>query len=842
MLRSVRRIFSIGLLATAAVFFVDDGICAQAHAPARPAAPAPTIISLKVEPAFVPLVGPRARARLLVTAVWADGREQDVTDQATWTLSPPAPVEKRSDGALTPRKDGETTLKLTYGGKTVTAKVVVKDAARPTPVSFNNEVVPILTRAGCNAGSCHGAQYGKGGFKLSLAGFDTDLDYLNIVKQAKGRRIALADPAHSLFLLKPTMTVPHGGGRRMEPGSQEYRLLLQWLREGAHGPNAADPQVTQIDVLPSERILQKGGPTQRLIVRATYSDRTVRDVTSEARINTLNDAVAACTPEGVVTPVGKGQTAVMVRYAGLATVATLIVPFTQTGVSGFGVRSSNPEPRIDALVARKQKQLGLMPSPLCDDRAFIRRVSLDLIGTPPTPDEIKKFLADRSPNRRGKLVDALLARPEYADYWTLKWGDLLRSNSGPLGSKGMWSFTNWIRTQLQQNRPADQFVHDLILAQGSTFTNGPSNYYRVAQSPQDLAETTSQVFLGVRVQCARCHHHPFERWSQTDYYEFAAFFARIGLKEGKDFGLFGNEQVVRINDSGDVNHPKTGAVMYPTPLGVTLASLPDGKQPNPDANGDRRRALAAWLVSRNNRLFARNIANRYWGYMLGKGIVNPIDDQRVTNPPTNPALLDALADLFVKSNYDLKALLRAICTSQTYQRSSEATPENKQDELFFTHYLPKRLPAETLLDAIDYACGTREKFGGLPQGTRAIQLPDPNVGSEFLDTFGRPPRLVACECERMPEANLSQTLRLMNGELVNRKVGEKGGRLDKLLAAKRSDDIILNELYLTTLDRQPTRRERLQVLGVLAFSKDRKPVFEDVLLTLLNSKEFLFNH
>jgi hypothetical protein len=747
-------------------------------------------------------------------------------------------------------------------GKTAVAK----------PVSFNLDVVPILTRIGCNQGACHGSQYGKGGFKLSLAGFDTDLDYLNIVKQARGRRIALADPRRSLLLLKPTMTVPHGGGRRLEPGSPDYKTLLRWLQEGAPGPNPADPTLTKVDVFPNERILPQGDRPLRLVVRATYNNGMTRDVTAHTRLQSLNDAVVACTPEGLVTPVGKGQTAIMVRYGGLATVATFIVPYTRLsphpltpspaqgrggtiaqqpahrlpllpsagegGRGDEGVRSG----LIDTLVAKKQRQLGLTPSPLCDDRTFIRRVSFDLIGTAPTPAEIAAFLADRSPDKRAKLIDTLLARPEYADYWTLKWGDLLRSNRTTLNPKGMWSFTNWIHEQMAQNRPIDQFVRDLILAQGSTYTNGPSNFYRVADNPQDLAETTSQVFLGVRMQCARCHHHPFEKWSQADYYELAAFFARIGRKESNEFGIFGNEQVVRVNDGGEVTHPKTGKVMYPTPLGVKLASLPGVKLPDPDADGDRRRALADWLTSKTNRLFARNIANRYWGYMFGKGIVNPIDDQRVTNPPTNAALLDYLADELVRSNFDLKHLLRLICTSQTYQRSSQATPQNKADELFFTHYLPKRLPAETLLDAVDFACGTHEKFPDLPMGTRAIQLPDPNVGSDFLDVFGRPQRLIACECERMSEPNLSQTLRMMNGELINRDVSKPEGRITKLIAAKKSDDAILNELYMDTLGRPPRLRERNMVLGVLAFSNDRKSVFEDVLLTLLNSKEFLFNH
>ncbi len=713
----------------------------------------------------------------------------------------------------------------------------------PAPIRFTDEVVPLLTHLGCNQGACHGAQYGKGGFKLSLAGFDPDLDYHNIARQARGRRLSLADPTRSLLLLKATLVVPHGGGRRLEPGSADYRLLLQWLKEGAPGPKPSDPVIAKIDVSPAERVLQPGDSAQHLVVRATYNDGTTRDVTAWSRFNSLNDALATCTPAGVVTPIGRGQTAVMVRYSGQAAVATFIMPFARRPLAPTRETvKGDASAAIDALVAKKQQQLGLAPSPLCDDAAFVRRVFFDLIGTPPTPSEITAFTADTSPDKRAKLVDMLLARPEYADFWALKWGDLLRCNRTSLTPKGMWAFADWIRGQFQQNRPADRFVRDLILARGSAFTNGPSNYYRVASSPQDLAETTSQVFLGTRLQCARCHHHPFEKWSQADYYRFAAFFARVGVKESEDFGVFGGEQMVRINDDGEVTHPKTGAVMPPMPLGIQPVSHTNGSAPDPDAGGDRRLLLADWLTGKENRLFARNLANRYWGYLFGRGIYNPIDDQRVTNPPTNPELLDLLASELARSGFDLKQLLRVICLSKTYQRSSEAIPQNRMDDSFFTHYLPKRLPAESLLDAVDSACGTREKFPDLPLGYHAIQLPDAGVPSGFLDVFGRPQRLTDCECERAAEPNLAQTLSLMNGELINRKVSDGGGRIAKRIADKKSNDAILDELYLASLGRLPRPSERSQVAAILASTPDRKAVFEDVLLTLLNSKEFLFNH
>ena len=736
---------------------------------------------------------------------------------------------------------------------------LVTQSKQIEPVNFSNEVEPILTRYGCNQGSCHGAQYGKGGFKLSLAGFDPDLDYLNIARQSRGRRLSLSEPNQSLFLRKPALMTPHGGGKKLDSVSADYRTLLRWVQEGSTPPAKSDPVVVKIEVTPGERVLPRRGDTVQLSVKATFSDGKSRNVTPHTRLNTLNDAVASCSPDGKVVAINRGQTAIMVRYGGQATVSIIMVPFSETGAKAsqksdpatLSKASLDPggksKPGIDDLVSRKQSQLELVPSSLCDDRTFIRRLSFDLIGTAPTSEEIDLFLNDRTSDKRQKLIAKLLNRPEYADYWTLKWGDLLRSNRTNLTPKGMWSFTNWIRTQMQTNRPANELVKELLLAQGSTFTTGPANYYRVATNPQDLAETTSQVFLGVRLQCAKCHHHPFEKWSQKDYYQFAAFFARVSQKSSGDFGLFGNETVIRLQDGGEVYHPKTGAVMRPTPLGFQLIASGDSankKLPDPDASGDRRQLLADWLTSKENRLFARNLANRYWGYLLGKGIVNPIDDLRVTNPPSNPALLEYLTDELISHDFDLKHLLKLICASKTYQRSSEATKANEKDELFFTHYYPKRLSAESLLDAIDFACGAREKFNDLPLGTKAIQLPDPLVSNDFLDTFGRPQRLIACECERVAEPNLSQTLRLMNGSGINSKIGEANGRIAKRITEKHSDDFILNDLYLSSVGRAPKPGERKLVMAALGFSSEsqRKSIFEDVLLTLLNSREFLLNH
>jgi len=829
------------------------------------------ILSLRVEPADIPLIGTRAEGRVVVTARMADGAVEDVSRMAALTSADPKIARVGADRILRPVTDGETVLTVSYAGKTARVPVRVKEAKTRVPVEFTREIIPILTRAGCNQGSCHGSQYGKGGFKLSLAGFDPDLDYFTIIKQAGGRRALTVDPTRSLILLKSTLTLPHQGGKRLEVGSPDYNRIVAWLQGGAPGPQPDDPEVTKIEVFPAGRQMTVG-KEQSLVVRATYSDGVVRDVTPWARFNTLNEAIAAVSPDAVVKAVGRGETSVMVRFGGQATVARITIPFAQ--IAKYPALPENNF--VDKFVARKWKSLGLLPSGLCDDATFLRRVYFDVIGTPPPPEEVKAFLKDRSPDKRARLIDRVLDRSEYADYWTLKWGDLLRSERTRLGPKGMWSLTNWIRAQFRDNRPADQFVRDLITAQGSTFTNGPANYYRVASDPPNLAETTSQVFLGIRLQCAKCHHHPYEKWSQADYYQLAAFFARIGLKGSQEFGIFGNEQVVHIRKDGEVYHPKTGGVMKPTPLGGYPAAMrargpqtADLTDPDPDANGDRRALLADW-ITKDNILFARNIVNRYWGYLMGRGLVEPIDDQRVTNPPTNPELLDALAKDFMAHNYDLKHLIRTICNSRAYQLSSDAAKDNRNDTTFYTHYLIRRLPAEVLLDAINIATGTKEKFPELPLGYRAIQLPDPQIASRFLDLFGRAPRVIACECERAAEPNMTQALHLLMGDLINRKIQDGSGLLAKLVAAQKSNQEIIETLYLTALGRPPRHDEAAKAqkaiadlcdrLAVLppkplwglprirlprtqeARDRDRKMVLEDILWALLNSKEFVFNH
>jgi hypothetical protein len=846
------------------------GIC-TAQMPVRQSGTAtPAIARITIEPPNITLQGPRAEARYVVTGWTREGVAVDLTPRAVARVASPAVAELKG-GLLRPVADGASRLIAQFEGKQASAALTVKDAKARIPVAFSREVVPVLTKASCNSGPCHGAQHGKGGFRLSLTGFEPQTDYVTIAKQAGGRRALPNDPVHSLLLQKPAMQVAHQGGMKLPPGSPGYSLLAQWLREGAPGPQESDPEVDRLEVFPAERVL-RSGEKQSVVVRAVYTDGQVHDVTRWARLGSLNDAIASLDTSGRILAGAPGETSIMVRFGGAATVIRITVPY-----AALARYPDFPQNNfIDGLVLRKWKALGLVPSGLADDATFLRRVHLDLIGTLPTAEEVRQFLADTAPDKRARLVDRLLERPEYADYWSVKWGDLLRSNRTPLGGpRGMWALTNWIREQLRDNKPIDVWVRELITAQGNTFTNGPANYFRVASNPNDLAETTSQVFLGLRMQCVKCHHHPFEKWAQSDYYRLAAFFARVGIKASNEFGLFGGDQVVRVNRWGEVHHPKTGAVMKPAPpggypesmkrKGPTTADLVD---PDPDSVGDRRLVLAEW-ITRSNPLFARNIANRYWGYLMGRGLVEPIDDQRVTNPPSNPELLDALAEHLEKSKFDLKSLLRAICNSRVYQLSSEPTRENRRDTVFYTHARVKRIPAEVLLDAVNSATGTQEKFPDLPLGTRAIQLPDPQVASYFLDTFGRAPRVSPCECDRPAEPNMSQALHMMMGDLVNRKVQDGANILTRLIAAGKSDSEIIRELYLGAISRPPTaeeasraeqavrtlvesphpvparRVEWLPQVGVPrnddSKARQRRAALEDLLWALLNSKEFMLS-
>jgi hypothetical protein len=732
-------------------------------------------------------------------------------------------------GVVRPVADGSTMLTVEAAGARAEVPVTVAKTKTDSPVNFAAEVEPILTKAGCNSGNCHGAQHGRGGFRLSLFGFDPAFDHAQIVQSNEGRRVVVSDPERSILLAKPSLTMEHGGGERLKLNSREYDRVRGWLADGAPEPTAKDSHVAALEVFPPARAMVPG-EQQQIAVTAVWSDGRRGDVTTMVQFDALNDAVAAVTPAGLVTAKAAGETHVMVRFGGQAVVARVTLPYA--AVADYPKLPANNF--IDEKLTAKWRDLGLTPSPLAPDDEFLRRVYLDTIGTLPTPEEVRAFLADKSPDKRAKAINKVLERPEFVDWWALKWGDLLRIDRQALEQKGMWSFHNWVRAQLRDERPVDEFVREIITAEGSTFTEGPANFYRVGRTADDWAETTSQVFLGVRMQCAKCHHHVFEKWSQDDYYGMSAFFARLGTKNSQEFGLFGRETVVFLRPAGEARHPRKGVVVKPHPLDGAVM----------EDEFDRRNKLAEWTTAPDNPFFARNIVNRFWGYLMGRGLVEPLDDMRATNPASNPELLDALAADFVKSKYDLKHLLRTILASRAYQLSSQITDGNRADgsNTHFTRYTVKRLTAEQVADAVDFATGTREKYIGVPLGTRAIQLPDTQYRSYLMDTFGRPPRQITCECERTTKPNIAQALHLLNGDFLNQKIANKTGRVEKLITSKTATAKAVEELYLVTLSRPPSADEAAKAAGWVKSAPSVREGLQDLLWTLANSKEFLFNH
>ncbi|MFO0870657.1 MAG: DUF1553 domain-containing protein [Pirellulales bacterium] len=798
-------------------------------------------VTFTIQPAEVRLQGNFARAQLLVTqsdpAGAVDARSADLTGTAQFASSDPAVVTVSPTGQLLAIHDGAARISVAVNGATREVPVIVEGVLEQAKVGFTEQIRPILNKSGCAMAACHASQHGKGGFKLSVFGSDPDLDHRAMVRDLIQRRIDPVRPENSLVLLKPTMQMPHGGGRPLDKHSLEYQVFLAWLRGGAPGPTKEDREVVRLHVTPSQRVGTLG-LRQQLRVEAEYTDGLRRDVTAAARYDTLDDGVLAVTRDGLVTTVGRGQAPIMIRFEGQAEIALFVVPYADQ----FTLADWTSHNFVDELAATKFRELGIQPSPLCDDATFVRRAYLDAIGTLPTPAEALAFTQSTDPQKRNQLVDRLLGltgnpaldtyNDSYAAYWSLRWSDLVRNSSRQLGEQGMWALHNWIRESFRTNKPFDQFVRELITAKGSIYSSGPANFYRVNGNPSDLTEAVSQTFLGIRLECAKCHHHPFEKYSQDDYYGLTAFFARVGSKNSEEFGLFGREQVVVVRDAGEVSHPRTGKRMDPKAL--------DG--PPLDNPLDRRLPLAQWLTARENTYFARNVANRYVDFLLGRGLVEPVDDMRSTNPPTNPALLDALARHLLESNFNLKQLVRVIMTSRLYQLSSQPTPGNVADQRFYSHFMVKRLSAEPLADAIDQVTGARTKYKSMPLGTRAIELPDAEYPDYFLTTFAKPRRATVCECERSPDANLAQALHTLNGDTLVAKIADRNGRVAQAVAAGRAHDDIVHELYLATLSRTATAAELEASLQFLDESPAREECYQDLLWALVNSKQFLFVH
>ncbi|MBL8826294.1 MAG: DUF1553 domain-containing protein [Planctomycetaceae bacterium] len=797
-----------------------------------------------IEPARVQLDGNYAHCQLVLnqldTSGKVDARSSDVSRQAKFVSSDPKVVTVSETGRVWAVANGKTTIKVTVGKESREMPVEVANVVDEPKISYAEQIVPLFGKYGCNQVVCHAAQYGKGGFKLSVFGYEPDVDYVQIVRDRQARRVNFMNPADSLILKKPSNRIAHTGGKRWDPDSVEDRLFQSWIACGAPAPvPAKDAHVTKIEVYPKER-WGADKIEQQIRVVAHYSDGRQRDVTQFARYDSMDDAVVVVNNDGYFRTVGRGQAPVMVRFEGQAEISMVVVPLSPKAELADWKNNNF----VDELAVVKFKELGITPSPLCDDATFVRRAYLDAIATLPTVEQATSFVASKDPQKRTKLIDELLGltgdpkrdthNNEYAAYWSLRWADLIRNTSAKLGEQGMWAMHNWIKESMRQNKPFDQFVGELITAKGSIYRSGPANYFRVANDPLDLSEQTAQLFLGVRLQCAKCHHHPFEKYSQDDYYGFAAYFARVGSKNSLEFGLFGRESVVMVKNSGEVSHPKTRKVMKPTPLEAA---------PQENESADRRVDLAKWLTAKDNRFLARNIANRYVGYLLGRGLVEPVDDMRATNPPTNPALLDRLAKQVVDDNFDVKKLMRVIMNSRLYQLESQPTKQNVGDSKFYSYFHVKRLGAEPLLDAIDQVTGSPTKFKNLPLGTRAIELPDADYPDYFLVTFGKPRRASVCECERSSDENLAQALHTLNGDTLTGKITDSKGRLAKLIAAKAPSEQIVTELYLSALSRRPSENELKAAQKWLAESgENSKGFYEDLMWSLVNSKQFLFIH
>ncbi|MCA9063067.1 MAG: DUF1549 domain-containing protein [Planctomycetaceae bacterium] len=790
------------------------------------------------------LTGRNARRQLIVTGIYSSEQQHDLTHDVTYSSDPPGIVSIDAEGLVTPLKNG--TARITArnrDGKSVTIELTTRRCEEDLRVSFDDEVVPLFTKLGCNTGGCHGKADGQNGFKLSLLGFYPKDDYEYLVYEDRGRRLFPADPEYSLLLQKPANILPHGGGKRMTPGSYEWQLVTRWIEQGMPESREEDPRLDHIQVVPAVRRMNFRS-MQQLSVLAHYSDGSVRDVTRLASYEANRGEMATANSTGRVTVEDvPGEVAVMVRFQGNVDVFRAVIP------QGLPVKETPPEKSfVDTLVFNKLKTLGIPPSGLCDDATFLRRATIDITGRLPTPAEVDGFLADASADKRERLVDQLVDSPGYADYFANKWSAVLRNrrrNNNDIPYT--YRFHAWIRTSLRENVPYDQFVRGVLTATGEAGMHPPVAWFREVRTPDQQMEDVAQLFLGMRLACAKCHHHPFERWSQQDYYGFQAFFSQVALKSSKYNPQQNQPDMVYLNGRRPTaRNPRTGLDVQPAGLGAEPLDVP--------AYEDARQYLVDWMAAPENPFFARALVNRYWKHFLRRGLIEPEDDIRDTNPPTNPELLAALEQHFVQSGFNLKELVRVITQSATYQLSSVPNEYNVADEQNYSRYYPRRLQAEVMLDAIDDLTRNRTDFANLPPGTRAIALPDNsyNRASPFLKTFGRPENESVCECERVQSSSLAQSLHLMNAGDVRTKLGS--GRADQLAKSDAPPEDKVRELYMAAFSRRPTDYELRVAVEFLAeprLDAEGKSVdparaaresFQDLLWALINTKEFLFNH
>jgi len=809
---SARNIIALALVATLAA------------ALPRFAAAEAKITSIAVYPADIHLTSKEDRQSFIVVATRDDGVTHDITKEATLKVANPAMA--RLDGnRVHPLADGQTTLDIEYKGQRTASTIEVKNAQSETAVSFHLDVMPVFLRAGCNTGSCHGAARGKDGFRLSLFGYDPVGDHFRLTREIGPRRINLAVPKDSLLMEKSIGSVPHTGGKRFGADSEYYASMLRWLEAGAPLDKGEVPTVTRLDVFPPKAVLEGADTTQQFIARAVYSDGTDRDVTNLVMFQTNNDNSAPVNADGLVTAAARGEAFVMARFE-THTVGSqvLVLPkdldYTAPKITGN---------YIDELVGAKLKKLRILPSEICSDEEFLRRATIDIAGSLPTAEEYAEFMADKSADKRAKLVDRLVNRKEFSEIWAMKWAELLMiKSSNQVSYKAMFLYNTWLTEKIANNVPLDQMVRELLGASGGTFKNAATNYYQVERDTLKTAENVAQVFMGIRTQCAQCHNHPFDRWTMDDYYSFAAFFSQIGRKTGEDY----RETIIYDRASGDVRHPVGNAVMKPKFLGGAV----------PETKGkDRRVVMAEWLTSADNPYFSTSVSNRVWAHFFGKGIVDPIDDIRVSNPASNPELFEKLGAKLIEYKYDFKRLVQDICNSEAYQRSAIRNESNKTDEHNFAHANVRRMPAEMFSDCISQVTTVKDKFRGLPLGASAVQIADGKTSNYFLTTFGRAERETVCSCEANTDPTLSQALHLINGSTLQRKIAG-GGVVKALLAENKTPQQVIEALYVRALTRKPEKAEIDKLLAVVAESANPQTGLEDVFWAILNSREFAFNH
>ena len=799
-----------------------------------------SIYSVSAQDKKAKLLGPDANLQLVVY----NSDLQDMTREVVYTSAPDNLISISDSGKVIPLGNGDVTITATNDkGLTGKLDLVVERFETPQPINFPNEIVPLFTKHGCNGGGCHGKSEGQNGFKLSLLGFEPTEDFEYLVKESRGRRLFPAAPEHSLLLRKGAGDLPHGGGARFEHDSWDYKAIVRWMEQGMPYGSPDDPILEKISVFPDSRIVDPGGK-QQLAVTAYYSDGSVRDITGIATYESNQKEMGEVDQNGLVT-MSTGETgdmAVMIRYQEQVSVFQATIPLG-IPIESFPIAKNV----IDEKVFAKLKTLGLPTSEICDDSTFLRRTSLDIAGRLPTLEETDKYLNSDNPNKRSEWIDSLLSTTDYAEFFANKWSSILRNKrKADTYTRGTQAFHEWIRQSFHINKPYNQFVSELVTARGEISHNPATAWFRNVTDQKERLQDTAQVLLGVRLQCAECHHHPYEKWSQQDYYGFSAFFSRIGKKKTD---MPGEEAVFHNVGLATAKHPKTGQNIKPTPLG--------GEELDILAEDDPRDDLASWITDEKNPFFAPMLVNRYWKHFFNRAIVEPEDDMRVTNPPTNPELLQALSNQFISTGYDIKDLIRTICNSTTYQLSAIPNEHNAGDRQNYSRYYPKRLPAEVLLDSIDRMTGSPTSFAGQLPGTRAVALPDDsyNSSSYFLTVFGRPEMDSACECERAQGASLAQTLHLLNSKNIQDKLSGAGGNAQKLTSQKeRVNEDKITELYKLAFSRNPKDDEMKTAIGYIKKKTEQiendankkedsiKMAYEDLVWALLNTKEFLFNH